>query len=302
MKPVDTLPNRTQPRAPAGTAGRLTWVWMDVSATCNLACDLCYTVELQSKAKMTMPTFVEIVDRLGQGGVRLASLHLNWRGEPTSNRLLPDMLAHLAQIQLGCGVEWHTNGTLISPARAKRYVEALPDQMINVSLDGGNAESFESTRGVGNWDRALAGLEALLAARGNRPVPRLGIYQLDLGVPREDYDPRFSALIEQVDAYHCVAPVDPDGGIVGSNAPVPRGPCFWLGNTLAIDCRGTAYTCLLATATPLGSLLETDAATIMSRAASMREIVAFGGRRTIAGCRRCRKCEGSAHRMDSVPD
>jgi len=270
-----------------------TWVWIDVSATCNLACELCYTIELQSVNKMSMATFTQIVDGLVDGGLQLVSVHLNWRGEPTSNRLLPEMIAYLASH--GLPIEWHTNGTLISSRRAAQIVEATEHQVIYVSLDGGTAESFEATRGAGNWARALRGLEALLEARRGRSGPRLGIYQLDLGVPPADYDPRFRKLIDQVDDYQCVTPVEPDGAVVGSRSGLPRGPCFWLGNGLAFDWQGNAYSCLLATATPLGSILETDARELVDRASALREIVAFAGRRAVSGCRRCRKCEGTAN-------
>jgi len=240
-----------------------------------------------------MSTFTEIIDRLRGAGLGLASVHLNWRGEPTSNRLLPQMVAYLDAY--GLPIEWHTNGTLISPARAAALVSASEHQAIYVSLDGGTAESFEATRGVGNWPRALAGLEALLEARDGRPGPRLGISQLDLGVAEADYDARFRALIDQVDDYQCVAPVEVDGGLARGGTGVPHGPCFWLGNTLAFDWEGNAYTCLLATATPLGSILETDARELFQRAGALRDVVAFAGRRAVSGCRRCRKCEGSAY-------
>src|SRR5687767_5809997 len=106
----------TRQSAPARRAHRPTWVWIDVSATCNLACELCYTTELRSANKMSMSTFTQIVDRLRGDGLRLTNVHLNWRGEPTSNRLLPDMIAYLEAC--GLPIEWHTNGTLISPSRA----------------------------------------------------------------------------------------------------------------------------------------------------------------------------------------
>jgi organic radical activating enzyme len=74
--------------------------WIDVSATCNLACELCYTIELQGARKMSVPTFVAVIDRLLSDEIELAGVHLNWRGEPTSNRSLAEMVAHLAAVGL----------------------------------------------------------------------------------------------------------------------------------------------------------------------------------------------------------
>ena len=137
-----------------------TWIWMDVSATCNLKCELCYTIELQEARKMTMSTFEAVVGNVLESSLDLVSIHLNWRGEPTSNRLLPDMIAHLAGLGVDDRVEWHTNGTLISRARATRLVEASDRQTVFVSLDGGTAESFEATprpRQLGSRARRAGG-------------------------------------------------------------------------------------------------------------------------------------------------
>jgi LD-carboxypeptidase C-terminal domain len=87
-------------------------------------------------------------------------------------------------------------------------VAARRRQTVFVSLDGGTAASFEATRGARTWERALGGLEALLDARGHEVGPRLGIYQLDLGVDPEDYDRRFLSLIDRVDDYRRVRPVE----------------------------------------------------------------------------------------------
>lgn len=268
------------------------WVWIDVAATCNLNCALCYTTAMRSRQKMSLPLFRTVIARVADSSARLVKLHVNWRGEPTSNPALPEMIAHTARRLPGVEIEWHTNGTLVRGGLARALVDASPNQKIYVSIDGGTRESFERARGAGTWPRALRGLEALLDARGAASLPRIGVYQLDLGVRPEDYDARFVELLGAVDEHRRMAPVATDGGEVGALGPVPRGPCFWLGHALAIDVFGAAHTCLLEPGTRLGSLLEHDVDELLARAGDLRARVVRGGRGQVPGCSGCRKCAG----------
>ena len=269
------------------------WVWMDTAATCNLSCKLCYTTAMQSASIMNIAVFSTVLDRFQATEARLVKFHLNWRGEPTSNPRLAKMLRMLTEMPWE--VEWHTNGTLLHPRRAAELVEANPRQTIYVSLDGGTAHSFESNRGVGTWEKALQGAEALLAARGSMPFPRIGIYQLDLGLAPDEYDPRFRSLVERVDSHIVMTPVDTDGGSLRSastNRSIPTGPCFWLGNALAVDVTGVAWTCLLGSGTRLGTLITESVDDLLDLAGHLRQRVSLGGRSTIDGCATCRKKEG----------
>lgn len=284
------------------TRERPLWIWIDAAATCNLACKLCYTAPMRSKSLMPLAVFDTVLARLHATSARVIKLHLNWRGEPTSNPRLSDMLARLADVDWD--VEWHTNATLITPRRADGIVNANPKQRIWVSLDGGNAPSFEENRGAGMWSKALAGAEALILARGRRRRPEIGIYQLDLGVPNDEYDGRFVALTKRVDQHVVERPVDLDGGSLQptlGHSPIPRGPCFWVGNTLAIDVQGQAWTCLLRKGTRLGSLLEQEADELLQQAVSMRTTIEREGRTAIPGCATCRKKEGSAKLVGGEP-
>jgi MoaA/NifB/PqqE/SkfB family radical SAM enzyme len=272
------------------------WLWIDTAATCNLDCKLCYTTSMRSKALMSLSLFSTIVERIRRSSARVVKFHLNWRGEPSANPRLPEMLSILGP--LGWDVEWHTNGTLITREKADRIVALNTPHTIFFSLDGGDRQSFERNRGVGTWTKSLAGAEAMLAARGDGEWPKLGIYQLDLGVPRARYDPRFTRLISRADRYILMPPVDLDGESLVHSGPhgrVPGGPCFWLGYALAIDHSGRVYTCLLRNGTELGSILEEEVDTLLGRAAGLRDLVEVDGRRSIDGCSRCRKQEGAPH-------
>src|SRR5262245_24667475 len=104
------------------------WVWLDVSSACNLACRLCYTLSMQSRQFMTVQTFTSTVDQLRRGPWHVVKFHLNWRGEPSANPRLADMLAYVDDC--GWDIEWHTNGTLVTERRARQLVAASAHQRI----------------------------------------------------------------------------------------------------------------------------------------------------------------------------
>jgi sulfatase maturation enzyme AslB (radical SAM superfamily) len=254
---------------------------------------------MQSASTMSMTVFEQLVGSLGRASAHIVKFHLNWRGEPASNPYLANMLALL--VDKPWDVEWHTNATLLQPRKASEIIAANPHHSVYLSLDGGTASSFERNRGAGTWEKALRGAEALLAARGDRPWPRIGVYQLDLGVPPEQWDPRFRSILAKVDSHTIVPPVDVDGGSLNrdAGATVPRGPCFWLGNTFAIDVHGQAWTCLLGTGTRLGSLLTESADDLIDRAERLRASVERETRAAVPGCSTCYKMEGRARRPEA---
>jgi Radical SAM superfamily len=278
------------------------WLWLDPVSHCNLACALCYTRPMHAPRRMSLNTFIRVVSRLKSSDVRVSKIHLNWRGEPTLNRELPEMLSHLWQAAPEWPLEWHTNGTAITDRRARLLVAAHPGQTILVSLDGGNARAFEQNRGARTWNYALNGLEALLRAVGEYPGPVIGIYQLDLKVPPDEYDARFVALSQQVSRHIVVEPIALDGGRTEGHrdsVTVPHGPCFWMGHAFAVDCDGVAWTCLLPTGTRIGSLIDEEVDVLLSRAVAFRDRVAEGGRTVVPGCARCYKSEASAYAEQS---
>ncbi len=124
-----------------------------------------------------------------------------------------------------------------------------------------------------------------------------------MGVAEADYDPRFVALVGRVDLHVSIPPVSRDGAIGTMLDRLPiRNPCFWLGNTLAVDSKGTAFTCLLERGSALGSLVDEDLDVVLNRAAKLRDIVQRLGRSVIQGCSTCRKKEGTPTHSRTQPD
>ncbi len=276
------------------------WIWIDPASVCNLSCRLCYTRDMQSKGQLSESLFRSIIDSIQNSKRRIAKLHLNWIGEPLANPAFTTLLNILNRSMPGQAVEWHTNATLITPCNAQRIVDSNPNQHIFLSLDGGDAESFDANRGDGAWNRALRGALSLFKARSGRQSPRIGIYQLDLGVKAQDYDRRFARLLGMADEHRTIQPIRTDGSVAGDGArhPIEHGPCFWLGHTLAIDARGRAFTCLLERRMLLGSIPNQTVDSLLDRAREMRLAVDKYGRSCMAGCASCRKLPG----VPAVPE
>lgn len=301
------------------------WIWLDPTRRCNLACSLCYTKESHSAQDLSLTTLRAVLDRLEQSQHFAAQeLTFNWRGEPMMNRRFEDLLEIILASEIGCRIQFHTNGMLITSKRAKRLAQMRGDLTVYISIDGGSRSSHDRNRGAGSFDRAIAGANRLLDERGEQPFPRISVYQLDLLEHDHQYDPAFLALCERADEVVVASPVLPDGDgrpfltgerLKGGTSivdewsqlprdyPVPRGPCFFAGNALVIAPDGSVSICILSNdARGIVGNISTDSLDdIYDRTASWRELLVTQGRTAIPHCADCRKCEGEA-RPKSVLD
>jgi sulfatase maturation enzyme AslB (radical SAM superfamily) len=274
------------------------WIWLDTSAACNLACRDCYTKRAHAPNIMSVSQFNVLLQKLTAGIFSLEKLHLNWRGEPLTNKKFPHFLEIRKRILPHVPIEFHTNGLLLSPRNCADIVaHTLPGDVIYVSVDGGRRAAHEANRGRGTWDPTLAGLKELLNAReqSGKSDPTIGIYEIHYG-DRLGYDPELIALSRRCDGWARVDPIDEKGyekSFAGNAAP--NGPCFWAGNALCITATGDAHVCLLSFRGDgvLGNVFVDDLAEILTRAQTFRKHLAQSGRTKLPHCRGCWKTEGA---------
>jgi sulfatase maturation enzyme AslB (radical SAM superfamily) len=272
------------------------WIWLDVTALCNLKCRDCYTITLQRREFLDLPTCDAILTKIQHHAASIRKLHFNWRGEPTLNPDLGKLLALAAEKLPETEVEWHTNCVAVTSKMAAEIVSSHPRQKIMLSLDGGNRESYERNRGQGIWQKALSGARTLAdSSRGIENV-KVYVYQIDYGVPEAEWDLDFSDLLMKVDGHTLVKPIRSDGFELDEKLDYSR-PCFWLGNALAISCAGDTFTCILATGTKTGNILTDDLDTIIMRSKELRAKVSTSGRHNVSGCSGCLKKPGSAETL-----
>ena len=280
-------------------AGEKIWVWMDISGTCNLTCRDCYTKQSHEAVLVSPEGFRETLEKFAESGAAFQKLHLNWRGEPTTNKKLPVLLDLRNQIMPGVPIEFHTNGTLLTQKNCAAIIaRTIPDDLIYVSIDGGCREAHEDNRGIGTWEPTLAGLEMLLDARDAAPEsrqPHLGIYEIFYD-RRTRYDSALMRLSKRCASWMRVSVIQTGGEERPfSYLTTPQGPCFWAGNALCITARGDVHVCLLSFRPDgrVGNIFRDDLRQIVANARKFRERIADKGRDNISHCKGCQKTEGT---------
>jgi MoaA/NifB/PqqE/SkfB family radical SAM enzyme len=234
-----------------------------VTDPCNLRCTHCYDADGSRRKELSPAEALQAVDRLADAGFGFVVFS---GGEPL---LRKDLFALLGRCrERGLGTALRSNGTLVSPARARELVE-VGVAVVGVSLDGAIEETHDAVRGRGALRRSLAGIVELLSAGARVNVEvvlskrnageALGLVALaeELGV----HEVNFSAVAPQGRARHLPADLlDHDAwrGLTSTlrrasrNASVPVSPsCALAGPCVAcvepnLTCEGWVTPCYLS--------------------------------------------------------
>ena len=156
---------------PISPLAALDTVWIQVAGTlCNLECTHCFISCSPTNDAHGMMPLADVVRVLDEAERLGAKEYYLTGGEPFLNR---DLLAILEAALAKGPVTVLTNGVLIRPDTAA-HLKVLSDASeysldLRVSLDGWDAETNDTVRGAGTFDRALAGVRNLAAA-GLNPV------------------------------------------------------------------------------------------------------------------------------------
>jgi MoaA/NifB/PqqE/SkfB family radical SAM enzyme len=168
----------------------VTLLWA-VRSACALACRYCYfgTVDehrvkmpdqpgtLSHLARNDLPAaeILAFARSLGSSPVRSVVIA---GGEPLDWPHMPGLIAEIKRA--GCAVTVATNGVPLARDRIARLMVSLAVDAVSVSLDSPDAAANDRYRpsrsGRHGHADVLAGIAALRAARGSRPLPRIGIY------------------------------------------------------------------------------------------------------------------------------
>jgi MoaA/NifB/PqqE/SkfB family radical SAM enzyme len=148
-------------------------VWVVTNFECNMACRHCYTYERveYDRRRVGKDALLAMMDECRQLGAEVFYLT---GGEPLLRGDLPDLIEGATQRSRAI---LFTNGTLITPDRARllsRYRERL---VVQVSLEGPDEKTNAVLRGEGSFARAMEGIRNLLRERvrvgvSSTPTPR----------------------------------------------------------------------------------------------------------------------------------
>jgi mycofactocin biosynthetic radical S-adenosylmethionine protein MftC len=174
----------------------VTW---EVTYQCNLSCVHCLSDSGKKReGELTTDQCRKAIDAMAASRVFQLSIG---GGEPFVRDDFLDLVDYAHEKGMLTCIS--TNGTLITDRIAKRLDHKLV--YIQVSLDGGTAESNDAIRGAGSFDRALKAVECLrkrnIEVSINTVLTRLSFPELD----------RLAALAASMDAKFRVSRFRPSG-------------------------------------------------------------------------------------------
>lgn len=166
---------RSYSRADAISAGAPLEAFFEVSARCNLRCQMCainHDARYRPRSGRAPLLEPEVFERLSPIFPYLLRAYLFGLGEPLLNPHLLDYVRTLS----GHGVEvrFNSNATLIDDERAEELALAGTGS-VTVSIDGATAATYERIRRGADFDSVLRGIKALVAARGRHGKPDVNL-------------------------------------------------------------------------------------------------------------------------------
>ena len=175
----------------ADTPARRLWIYTNFD--CNLQCRYCVAMSgPRVERRLLAPgVFRRLVDEAVQTGV--GELFITG-GEPF---LLPDLAERLNYAAERLPTTVLSNAMLFSGRRLELLRRVSRTVSVQVSLDGGEAETHDAYRGAGSWERTVAGIRTLQALGftvliGSTETPanrarldRLAAFVGALGIPPE---------------------------------------------------------------------------------------------------------------------
>ena len=137
-------------------------VRLETTNACNARCIICPHHEMQRPiTTMDDGLYNRLIDQCAVAGCR--EVHLHNFGEPLMDKRIEDRIAYAKQKGVR-RVKIFCNGSLLTPARAKRLMEAGLDE-IKVSLDGASREEFERIRTPLKFDTVVQNVIELVKLR-----------------------------------------------------------------------------------------------------------------------------------------
>lgn len=143
---------------------------------CNLDCLMCPNHEIESKTYLTLNTFRNILDQVGDyaQGVRL-----NYLGEPLLHPEIVDMIDY-AKARSKAKVTLFTNATLLTHKIAVDLVRSGLDEIV-FSVDADTALVFQQIRRLANYENVVGHIEDFLLFKNDRK-PRAAVNFVKLGL------------------------------------------------------------------------------------------------------------------------
>jgi MoaA/NifB/PqqE/SkfB family radical SAM enzyme len=218
---------------------------IDFATKCNLRCPMCPVWGSEDnnaidsvKGIMDADASVKLLDQIAPAHPLIQP---NMYGEPL---LIPNLRERLREMKSrGIAIAFNTNGLTLDDDLAKFFVEIELDS-ISFSLDAVSREALTKIRGIEKLEKIEAAVFRMLAARGDRKVPRISVsFTLQEANRHEEqaFVERWSGVVD------CVRV-----GLLFENGTFPdmkpegkRLPCPTLYKTMPVHNDGTVTVCCL---------------------------------------------------------
>lgn len=136
---------------------------IETSSICNLRCPMCTcTIELEKGKEsnikyglMKMEMYKRIIDEAADIGV--SSIKLNWRGEPTMNPHLVEMVKYAKEKEI-LDIMINTNAVRLEKKMSQELIEAGLDKIF-FSVDSIDTEKYAKIRVGAEFDKVLKNIK-----------------------------------------------------------------------------------------------------------------------------------------------
>lgn len=136
---------------------------IETTTACNAKCKMCprdVATRSTHSERMETEVFWETVRQAHEElGVQIVLPFID--GEPLADPRMVDFVEGCATRWPKLEIGWYTNGSLLTEEKAIRLLKAGNIHNLNVSMQGGDKATYESTMGL-PWERTVANMEKLL--------------------------------------------------------------------------------------------------------------------------------------------
>lgn len=179
---------------------------VEASSICNLKCPMCMsTVDFKrgsestiKKGLMDWNLYTRIIDEAAEIGV--LSIKMNWRGEPTMNPRLVEMVRYAKEKNI-LDVMINTNGVFMDEVLANELIDAGLDKII-FSVDSINPEKYEQIRVGAKYESVIKNIKRFSEINeelGHPVYIRVQkVLMKDTEEENEKYKEFFSEFVDQI--------------------------------------------------------------------------------------------------------
>lgn len=135
--------------------GKLLGIYIEICSMCNQNCIYCYNEKvIREKVYLSCEEVNKIIDEANDLGIKTVTLS---GGEPLCHPDFQKIVKHI--YDKNCKAFIITNATLIDKNMAEFLAVMEPD--LQLTLDGGNSQIHDQSRGIGTFDKQKLALDLL---------------------------------------------------------------------------------------------------------------------------------------------